>query len=226
MPVNSKTTSKLNDIDIAERAICNGSVVLFQRKNSKRWQARIRRNIGEWVIYSTKQTDKEKAIAVAEDRYRDIQYAQRTGRIDVTRKFSSICQFCRKELLEKAERTGLELPKNLVQVIDKYIEPILGNYMCHNIDTAALRLYSEKRAALIGHQPSKSTVSTHNTALNHLFKVAKEKNFIEFIPKTINDGADGKRRPYFNSDEMRALNVNMWRYLQHSEKLLCTSNLL
>ncbi|MCN4144457.1 MAG: hypothetical protein LC437_05130 [Thiohalomonas sp.] len=69
MPVNTKKTSKLNDIDIAERAICNASVVLFQRKNSKRWQARIRRNIGEWVIYSTKQVDIEKAIAVAEDRY-------------------------------------------------------------------------------------------------------------------------------------------------------------
>lgn len=220
MPVNLKTTSKLNNIDIAERAICNGSVVLFQRKNSKRWQARIRRNIGEWIIYSTKQTDIEKAIAVAEDRYRDIQYAQRTGRIDVTRKFTSICQLCRKELLEKAQRTGLELPKNLVQVIDKYIEPILGNYMCHNIGSAELRLYSEKRTAMIGHQPAKSTIATHNTALNHLFKIAKEKNFIEFIPKTINDGVDGKRRPYFNHKELRALNVNMWRYLQHSEKLL------
>ncbi len=216
----SVKTSKLNTVAINERAICNGAVVLFKRNNSKRWQARIRRNIGEWIVYSTKQTDIEQAIAVAEDRYRDIQYAQRTGRIDVTRKFSSVCQFCRKELLEKAERTGLELPKNLVQVIDKYIEPILGNYMCHNIDTATLRLFSEKRAVMIGHSPTKSTIATHNTALNHLFRTAKEKNFIEFIPKTINDGVDGKRRPYFNNDELRALNNNMWRYLQHSEKLL------
>lgn len=216
----SVKTSKLNTVAIDERAICNGAVVLFKRNNSKRWQARIRRNIGEWITVSTKQTDIEQAIAVAEDRYRDIQYAQRTGKIDVTRKFSSVCQFCRKELLEEAERTGRELPKNLVQVIDKYIEPILGNYMCHNIDTAALRLYSEKRAVMIGHSPAKSTIATHNTALNHLFKIAKEKNFIEFIPKTINDGVDGKRRPYFDSNEMESLNSNMFRYLQHSEKLL------
>ncbi|MCU7966457.1 MAG: hypothetical protein KZQ74_04550, partial [gamma proteobacterium symbiont of Bathyaustriella thionipta] len=133
----SVKTSKLNTVAIDERAICNGAVVLFKRNNSKRWQARIRRNIGEWITVSTKQADIKQAIAVAEDRYRDIQYAQRTGRIDVTRKFSSVCQFCRKELLEEAERTGREIPKNYVQVIDKYIEPILGNYMCHSIDLAA-----------------------------------------------------------------------------------------
>lgn len=217
MPVKK---SKLNTVAVGERTICNGAVVLFKRNNSKRWQARIRRNIGEWITVSTKQTEIEKAITVAEERYRDIQYAQRTGKIDVTRKFSSICQLCKKELLNKSERTGKELPKNLVQVIDKYIEPILGNYMCHNIDTEALRLFSEKRAAMIGHQPAKSTIATHNTALNYLFKAAKEKNFIEFIPKTINDGVEGKRRPYFNDDEIQALYLNMHRYLQHSEKLL------
>ncbi len=199
--------------------MCNGAVVLFKRKNSKRWQARIRRSSGEWIVYSTKQKDIEQAAAVAEEKYRDIQYAQRTGRIDVTRRFSSVCKLCRKELLEKAERTQLMLPRNLVQVIDKYIEPILGSYMCHNIDADALRMYSAKRQEMIGHKPSESTVATHNTALNYLFRKAKEKNFIEFIPKTINDGAESRRRPYFATKELRALNANMWRYLEHSEEL-------
>jgi integrase len=194
--------------------------VLFKRKNSKRWQARIRRHSGEWLVYSTKQADFEAAAAVAEERYRDIQYAQRTGKIDVTKRFSSLCKVCRKELLAKADSTGLELPKNLVQVIDRYIDPILGSYMCHNIDGEVLRMYSVKRAEMIGHVPSESTVATHNTALNYLFRKAKALNFIEFIPKTINDGTKSRRRPYFASDELRLLNANMWRYLQHSEKLL------
>lgn len=210
---------KINTLATNERTICNGAVVLFKRKNSQRWQARIRRNAGEWVVYSTKQKDLEKASAIAEDKFRDIKYAQRTGKIDVTRKFSSICQFCRKELLEEAKRTERELPKDLVQVIDKYIEPILGAYMCHNIDNAVLRIYSQKRAEIIGHTPASSTVATHNTALNYLFKKAKEKNFIEFAPKTINDGVSGKRRPYFNVDEMRKLNANMHHYVNKAKKL-------
>lgn len=211
---------QLNDLALNERALCNGSVVLFKRKNSKRWQARIRRTSGEWVVCSTRQADIEEAAAVAEERFREIQYAQRTGKIDLTRKFSSICKLCRKELLYEAERTGQQTPKNYVQVIDKYISPILGGYLCHNIDIAALRMYSQKRAEIIGHQPTQSTIATHNSALNYLFKRAKERNFIEFIPKTINDGVRGKRRPYFTSDEMRILNANMWRYVDHSEKLL------
>ncbi|SEA84960.1 Phage integrase family protein [Desulfuromusa kysingii] len=92
--------------------------------------------------------------------------------------------------------------------------------MCHNIDTAALRIYSDKRKEIIGHTPTQSTIATHNSALNYLFRKAKEKNFIQFIPKTINDGVEGKRRPYFNDKEMKKLNANMWRYLKHSEKLL------
>ena len=64
--------------------------MLFKRNKSKRWQARIRRNIGEWITVSIKQTDIEKAIKVAEERFRDIQYAQRTGKIDITSKFSNI----------------------------------------------------------------------------------------------------------------------------------------
>ena len=135
-------------------------------------------------MYSTKQADFDEAAAVAEERYRDMQYAQRTGKIDVTKRFSSICKLCRNELTAKAKATQLELPKNLVQVIDKYIEPILGSYMCHNIDAEALRLYSQKRAEMIGHLPGESTVATHNTALNYLFRKANALNFIDFIPKT------------------------------------------
>ncbi len=220
MSDKQKNIQQINSLPKDERTICNGAVVLFNRNNSKRWQARIRRNSGEWVVYSTKQADFDAAVAVAEERYREIQYAQKTGKIDVTRRFSSICQLCKKELLDEAERTGQQTPKNYAQVIDKYIMPILGSYMCHNIDTVALRIYSQKRAEIIGHQPTKSTIATHNSALNYLFRKAKEKNFIEFIPKTINDGVKGKRRSYFNNEEMRILNANMWRYLKHNEKLV------
>ena len=57
---------------ITDRTLCDGNVVLFQRENSKRWQCRIRRNMGTWVDYSTKQTELKKAKKVAEERYRDI----------------------------------------------------------------------------------------------------------------------------------------------------------
>jgi integrase len=212
---------KITPLATAERAICDGSVVLFRRNGSKRWQARIRRTTGKWIVYSTKEADIEAAKAVAEDRYRDMKYAQQMGRIDVTRRFNSVCQQCRKELLEENSRTGRVLPKDMTQVIDKYIVPILGGYMCHNIGQTELQKYSNKRREMLGRNPSASTVATHNTALNYIFRKAKELNYIEFIPKTTNDGDSSiRRRPYFNSKELRILNANMWRYVKYSEKLL------
>ena len=212
---------KVTPLRIGERATSDGNVVLFRRTGSKRWQARIRRNTGTWVVYSTKEIDIEIAKTVAENRYRDMKYAQQMGRIDVTRRFSTVCLQCRKELLEENQRTGRVLAKDMTQVIDKYILPILGSYMCHNIGRNELQTYSNKRSEMLGRNPSSSTVATHNTALNYIFKKAKELNYIEFIPKTMNDGDSSiRRRPYFNSKELHVLNANMWRYLQHSEKLL------
>ena len=80
---------KLNPLDTSERKICGGEVVLFRRQGSKRWQARIRRNVGTWVVFSTGQTDIEAAKSAAENKYRDIKYAQKMGRVDVTRRLRS-----------------------------------------------------------------------------------------------------------------------------------------
>ena len=41
---------KITPLATAERAICEGSVVLFRRSGSKRWQARIRRTTGQWIV--------------------------------------------------------------------------------------------------------------------------------------------------------------------------------
>jgi hypothetical protein len=90
--------------------LCHGAVVLFKRKNSKRWQARIRRSSGEWIVYSTKQKDIEQAAAVAEEKYRDIQYAQRTGRIDVT--LMAYIGPCRQRGIQSANVSRLFSPQH------------------------------------------------------------------------------------------------------------------
>jgi len=77
---------ELNPLNTSERKICGGEVVLFRRQGSRRWQARIRRKIGTWVVFSTGQTDFEAAKSSAENKYRDIKYAQKMGRVDVTRR--------------------------------------------------------------------------------------------------------------------------------------------
>ncbi len=102
------------------------------------------------------------------------------GRVDVTRRFRSVCQQCAKELYEETERTRRELPKDLAQVINKYVIPILGDYMCHNVTRDVLQQYSNKRRDMMGKNPSASTVATHNTALNYIVSAKKSASSATF----------------------------------------------
>ena len=216
-----RSNGTLTTQQIKDRTICDGNAVLFQRENSKRWQCRIRRNTGTWVDYSTKQTDLEKAKKAAEERYRNITYRQEHGLIDVTRRFSDVCKSARKELLAEYEDTERILAKQLVQVIDKYLIPLLGNYQCHNIQTEQLREFSKKRAELMGKIPTTSTIATHNTALNYVFRKALSLNYIQYMPRLISNDGDStkKRRSYFNDTEMRQLNNGMTAWVKKTEEL-------
>ena len=216
-----RSNGTLTTQQIKDRTICNGNVVLFQRENSKRWQCRIRRNTGTWVDYSTKQADLEKAKKAAENIWRNITYRQEHGLIDVTRRFSDVCKSARKELLAEYEDTERILAKQLVQVIDKYLIPLLGNYQCHNIKTEQLREFSKKRVELMGKVPTTSTIATHNTALNYVFRKALSLNYIQYLPRLISNDGDStkKRRSYFNDIEMRQLINGMTAWVKTTEAL-------
>ena len=88
--MESKGNTHLISLPLSDRKICDGDVVLFLRKDSNRWQARIRRSIGHWVVYSTGKSDIPAAKTSAETRYREIRYAQKMGKVDVTRRFKSV----------------------------------------------------------------------------------------------------------------------------------------
>jgi hypothetical protein len=193
---------------------------LFPRQNSKRWQCRIRRHTGEWVDYSTKETDLEKAKKVAEERYRDIKYRQETGKIDVTRRFGDVARVVRRELQKESKDKGIRKYKDYVLVIDRCLIPLFGKYQCHNIARDVLREFSENRIQMMGRVPSRSTVSTHNAALNQILRKAYKLNYIDAMPKLIVDGDRKKRRPSFSEEEYRALHNFMRKDLAVSKKLV------
>jgi len=172
--MGSKGNTRLISLPLSDRKICEGHVVLFLRKDSNRWQARIRRGTGQWVVFSTGNSDIQAAKTSAETRYREIRYAQKMGKVDITRRFKSVCLQCRKELYEEADRTGRELPRDLAQVIDKYITPILGDYLCHNIPRDVL--LSNPRLCLDACWPLLLTGHYQEAAelLAHLEKIAQD----------------------------------------------------
>jgi hypothetical protein len=69
-------------------------------------------------------------VSPIRERWRDIKYWQKTGRITVTRKFGDIAKIAKRELLEDYERTDRDGLLDYAQVIDKYLIPLPGKCHC------------------------------------------------------------------------------------------------
>ena len=191
-----KKKSTQAGFSLEQRTICNGNVVLYQRSdNDARWHARIRQHANKWHRFSTKQTCFTKAKATAEEKWRDIKYNDEHGRIIVSRKFNDVCRVVKRELLEQHEQTGEITPKHYAQVIENYLEPILGDYKCHEVTADVMRKFEITRRKKLGREPNKSTISNHNAALTKVLKRAKNEGYLEKLPRMRNEGATNSARP-------------------------------
>lgn len=210
---------------LEERTICNGNVVLFKRERSRRWQARIKRYSGTWLQYSTGTADFDKAKANAEERYRDIRWRQETGKADITKRFKDVCLVAKHELEKEYERTQRQQVKDKIRVINKYLIPYLGNYDTHRIDSKALEEFDRKREEQLGKKPTKSTINTHNSALNYCFDLAKRHNYLTEKPQLLNTGRkDKSRRDYFDRKELQKLHSCFQQELKRMEKHASSNN--
>lgn len=217
------TTQAIDTADREERKICNGNVVLYKRENTSNWSARIKRYKGKWIRYSTSTSDLKEAKKIAEEKYRDIKYRQDTGKIDITKRFKDVCLIAKQQLEEEYAETERTQVKDKIRVIEKYLIPILGKYDAHLINAKVLEQFDKERTKIAKKQLSKSTINTHNSALNYCFDLAQRHNFIVEKPKLTNKGKQQKgkaRRDYFTDTDYRKLTTFMRSDLTRKKKLL------
>jgi len=215
---NATHTKNLN-----ERKIINGNIILFKRARSRNWQAKIRIGVGRWKDYSTRQRDFEQAKKAAEEIYRDLKWRQETGKVAVSKRFKDVCLVAKKELDAEYKLTKKAQAKDKARVIEKYLIPLLGNYYTHRITAEVLVEFEDKREALAGKKLTRSTINTHNSALNYCFNLARKHNYLNEIPQLSNTGKNNReRREYFDDTEYRKLTAFMWREVERAEKRINT----
>jgi len=211
------------EIAVDDRTFEDGNVVLFNRTNSKVWQARIRRYRGNWIDISTKEADFHKAKLVACDKYRRMAWLQENDEIDVTRKFKDVATLTISRLQAELDAgTGKIVYKHYIQAINNYLIPAFGNTLVHKVNFHKLLKLEEFRRDKLGKQANRSTINTHNAALNKVFKTAIEQKFMLPIqvPELRNNGEKPKSRPYFSKSEYRKLSRNLreWTKTGHQKK--------
>ena len=206
-----------------DRTFEDGNVVLFKRANSKIWQARIRRYRGTWIDSSTKESDIDKAAKVACEKYKRMAWLQENDEIDVTRKFKDVAELTKRQLQAELDAgVGKSVYKDYIRAIDNYLIPALGNTLVHRVDHLKLLKLDEFRRNKIGREANRSTINTHNSALNRVFKTAIEKGFMlqVQVPELRNKGVKPKSRPYFNKQEYTRVvrNLREWAKTGRAKK--------
>ncbi len=206
-----------------ERTTADGGAVLFRRKDSKKWQARIKRYDGIWIDVSTKQKDFKKAKKAAADKYYYMKWLQDNNKVDVTKTFKSIAQQTIKEIeIETHNENGKEIYTDYKRAIEKYLIPCFGNTAIHNINRTKLLELDAFRIQIMGKVPNFSTISTHNAALNRVYKTAIDKGYMleTLVPKLLNSGKKPTPRPYFSKEDYRKISSNIRFHWDKAHKQL------
>lgn len=183
-------------------------LIIHRRNNSKYWQCRFQVD-KEWQRKSTGESDLEAAKKKAQEFLYDTQALKRLNLPVVTRKFRDIAKLATKRLEDEAANDrGLRKHKDYLTVIDKYLVPFFGNYNVTSIDYQMLTEFDLWRIEQMGKKPSRSTLQTHNAALNRIFDEAIIRKFLTEAVRpvlTLEKGTKSTRRPAFEEKEIQAL---------------------
>lgn len=209
-----------NASDLDQRQL-NDGLFLYKRARSTRWQARIRRTANEWFAMSCGTSDFEEAKKIALERQRQLQQAQSSGLVDVSRRFVDVAKLTISHLDAEVEAgVGKVVNRDYKQVINRYLIPALGKYQIQQIDHKALLALDAYRKELIGREPNRSTINTHNAALRRVFKTAVDRGFILplQVPQLVNRGKAPKARPYFDPSDYKRVNRNLREFASTGHK--------
>lgn len=197
--------------DIHSHRVSDG-LYLYKRPRSSRWQARIRRASNEWLALSCGTSDLEQAKSFALKKQQEIAFAQSSGLVDVSRRFGDVAKVTIKHLQDEIDAgMGKSVNRDYIQAIKRYLIPSLGKFQITRIDHKALLALETHRNKLIGRDPNKSTINTHNAALRRVFKTAVDRGFmLPFqVPQLVNRGRPTNARPYFDSKDYARVNRNL-----------------
>jgi integrase len=191
-------------------------VIVTTRSRSSKWQC-VYKVGNKWQRTTTGERD----LNLAEEKAKQIFYkSQARIEIDytpVTRKFRDVANVVLKQLHKDfVAGNNISIYKDYTQVIERYLIPILGKYNVDSINYEVLELLDAKRAERMEKVPTKSTLMTHNAALNRIFDEAIYRGYMVASkkPSLKVKGKAGERREEFTVDEIRAMKAHYNKFIE------------
>jgi hypothetical protein len=208
---------ELRDQKITEIKEFDGDLVISKRDDgrSSSYYARIKvSSTGKWKKFSLKTDDLEEALIVAREKYKEIQVLVKHNISVDSHRFRHAARIALAEIDERI-KDGSARPSDYdyQRLIPKFVEHF-GDKHIESIVPADIRKFYAKRANQLkesrgkadgsNYRQNKSTINNYAAALNRVFQVAVENNWIDSarVPHLKNEGVSTKRRPYFDEDEV------------------------
>lgn len=182
-------------------------LIVYRRSRSGAWQCRFKVD-GIWQRASTKETDLAKAKDAAHRLLIAAEVRKEQNLPVVTRRFRDVANLAIERMEQELKNGQGKVSFNdYIRVINEYLIPILGKRVMTSIDVSVLDELDAQRIIMMGKEPSKSTLLTHNSALNRVFDEAVMRGFLTEAnrPKLESKGKDSQRRAAFTLDEVRAM---------------------
>lgn len=191
-------------------------LVIYRRARSGIWQCRYK-VAGVWQRTTTKETNLKLAKEAAKKLLIAAEIRKANNLPVVSRKFRDIAKLAIQRMqTELAGKGGKDIYNDYIRVTQDYLIPALGKRSITNIDYSALDELDAKRIQIMCKAPSKSTLQTHNAALNRVLDEAVIRGFLTEANRIKIDskGKASDRRPAFELHEIQALLKNLDEWIE------------
>ncbi len=191
---------------------------VYLRERSTIWQCSYQVD-GKWQRTSTGEKDLELAKKAAHEILIKANIRKEMNVAPITRTFKDIARLAIERMDKETDAgQGKVTYKDYKLAINNYLVPALGKMFVDNIDFKALEKLDAYRIRVMGKVPKKSTLVTHNAALNRVFDEAILRGFMNEAnrPKLVAKGKKSERRPEFNVQEIAAIEGNFDRWIERA----------
>lgn len=200
--------------------ILEGKATLFKRPLTPHWHVRYKAH-GRWLRTTTHCEDLAEAKSKAVELVMNAWFREKNNLPIVSKRFTTVAKLAitRMEDAQKAGQ-GKATYKTYIQAIERYLIPFLGNHNVDRIDNALMTEFEKWRIEQMKKAPASSTLNNHNSALNRVFDVALERDYMtkSQVPLIRNEGAKSDRRPDFVADEYATLYRGMRKWVKDARK--------
>lgn len=196
----------------------NDSLYIFKQDNSERWYARFVL-FNTWYCKSTKKKDRDEAIAMAHRIFLDHEIRIETNSLVRSKRFRDVAE----RVIEKLENElahdgGKRTYKDYIQALNNYHIPFFDRTYVTSIDQESISRLDAWRIEKLKRVPASSTLLTHNSALQLVFKEALEQKWMipAQVPILSSKGESGTRRAAFSKEEFESILISIANSVDNS----------